>query len=175
MAKPSQSPLHVPLLLRQFRLALRQLAGTPGDLFFALGDGFAPRGQFPLLLGQRLAARGQVGFVLVDPKSGGPCVGLQAGDARVQLGLAVVQFLLPIAKVCGQLGGLQADLFADRLVGNELRRRHRLVGSGSRAESAGSWGASTRVMAGKLPLPIEAASRERPASGDRTTSGFVIS
>ncbi len=125
--QPSQSPLHFPLLFQEPLVAVGRLLRAAGQLGFSVGDPLEPRGQVALPAGQVGLAGGQVGLVLINPKPGSPCVRLQPRDPRVQLGLAVVQFLLPAPQMCGQLGRLQADLLGERFVGGQLNRRRRLV------------------------------------------------
>ena len=71
-------------------------------------------------------ARRDVGLALAVPQPRGTRLGFKLGYPRVQCGFTLVEFLLPIAKVGGQLVGLTTNLLRGRLVRHARRRRHLL-------------------------------------------------
>ena len=87
------------------------------------GQVLAKPGQFLVATGQFFAAGGQFAFPFGEPKADGPAFGLELGQPGVQFGLAAVEFLLSVAKMGGQLIGLETNLFASRCVGERRGRR----------------------------------------------------
>ncbi len=87
-----QPPLHLPLLYEQFLL-------VPGQFF---------------------ATAGQIVLAFIEPETDSPRLRLQFGDPGVHFGLAMIQLLLPTAKMRGQLIGLETNLFGGRLIHHRL-------------------------------------------------------
>ena len=111
--------------LGRLLLLFEQVPLPPGQFFIALGELFTKSGQFFLACGQLFAAGGQFSFAFAEPEADGPPLRLELGRPGVQFGLAIVQFLLPAAKMSGQLIGLEANLFGSRCVRHRFGRRHR--------------------------------------------------
>src|SRR5271157_3208377 len=83
-----------------------------------LGQGFGHATDRVVLHDNCLGGLGhlfQLGVPLIQPKSGRPCVTFQLRSPSVEFGLAMIEYLLPAAKVLGKLRPLGLDLPRDRL------------------------------------------------------------
>ena len=120
--------LRPPFHAGQLRLARR-------DLRFARREQLRPRLKLAALLGQLAGGPGHFGLAIGQRKPHGPGLRLPAGQPGVQLGLADIQLLLPVAEVGCQLERLEPKLLGGRLVGC---RRLRGRGAAAADSAAGS-------------------------------------